>query len=313
MLNDILLYPYISDEMKKKIRFQTRPYDFFYIDDNGDECLLETEPAELSATVNNIVDDGIWNQDDYQLGVKRVGRLSTISGLFGPEGIACRTASLGIAVIWTSADSKQRGAIPVTTFDCNSDSVEIRFSKTFQKAQLRGEVNLTTVVYLAASGTPEPDEMHLSNKPGSLLGELDSYTIKLDGNKSLFPVFEVSMKNQPLWFVKCDWTDATADSFEDYVSININTAHKSYKYLDISQKTYNPQLMVEVMAAAISLVIEKVRLNTAEWEQIMNNEDLEPGSIGQAIYYFMETLDWEMDTPESVSLSARRFFDQRIK
>ena len=47
MLNDILLYPYISDEMKKKIRFQTRPYDFFYIDDNGDECLLETEPAEL--------------------------------------------------------------------------------------------------------------------------------------------------------------------------------------------------------------------------------------------------------------------------
>ena len=313
MSNDILLYPSISNDMRKKIRFQTRPYIFFYLDKNEDEHILETEPVELSKSVNNLVDDGVWNQNEYKLGIKRLGRLATTSSLFGAQGVACKTATLGIAVIWTSSDSKQRGAIPVATFDCRADNVEIRFSKIFERAQLRGEVNFTTVIYIAADGTPEDNERHLANSPGTLLGELDSYTIRLDGNKSMFPVFEVSMKNQPLWFVKCDWEDATTDLFEDYVSININTAHKNYKYLDISQKTYNPQLMAEVMAAAISIIIEKVRLNSAEWEQIMNNEDIETGSVGQAIYYFMETLGWEMETPESVSLSARRFFDQRMK
>lgn len=312
MANDILLYPSLNEELKNKIRFQTRQYDFYYLDKDGEKHILDTEPVELSTTVNVLVDDGIWNQDEYILGVRRNGRLSTVKCLFGPSGIACASACLGIAVIWTSADSKQRGSIPVAKFDSNSDSVELKFNKNFMKAQLRGEIKFTTVIYIESEGKPELTESHLANQAGTIVGELDNYTIKLDGNKSLFPVYEVSMKNQPLWFVKCDWSDPTIDSFEDYVSININTAHKNYKYLDITQKTYNPQLMTEVMAAALCTIIEKVRHQTVEWDQIMNNEELETGSVGHAIYYFMDTLGWEMTSPEAVSLSARKFFDQRI-
>ena len=45
------------------------------------------------------------------------------------------------------------------------------------------------------------------------------------------------------------------------------------------------------MASAVTLLIENVRLEKGYWEQIMQGESLENGSIGQAIYYFMETLD----------------------
>ena len=67
------------------------------------------------------------------------------------------------------------------------------------------------------------------------------------------------------------------------------------------------------MASAISVLIEKVRLEHGYWEQIMQGDSLETGSIGQAIYYFMETLEWDLSSPESTSLSARKFFDQRIQ
>lgn len=45
----------------------------------------------------------------------------------------------------------------------------------------------------------------------------------------------------------------------------------------------------------------------------MGNDSLEQGSVGQALYYFMETLGWDLSTPEAVSLSVRKFFDQRMQ
>ena len=67
------------------------------------------------------------------------------------------------------------------------------------------------------------------------------------------------------------------------------------------------------MASAITVLIEKLRLDTGYWEQIMQGDNLENGSVGQAIYYFMETLEWDLSSPEATSLSARKFFDQRIQ
>ena len=66
------------------------------------------------------------------------------------------------------------------------------------------------------------------------------------------------------------------------------------------------------MAGAVSLIIEKVRLQSAYWDQIINNDGLEEGSVGQAIFYFSDTLEWDLSTPEAVSLCARKYFEQRV-
>ena len=173
-------------------------------------------------------------------------------------------------------------------------------------------MNFTTVMYIAEAGHPRDDEQHLANTNGYILGVLDNYAIKLDGSSSTFPVFEVSEPGQPLWYVKCDWLDPTADAFSESVSINLNTAHKNYAYIDRTQKQFDNQLLAEIMASAITLIIEKVRLEPGYWDQIVQGNDLEQGSVGQAIYYFQDTLEWDLSTPDSVSLCARKFFDQRM-
>lgn len=322
MHNNILLYPSLTEELSKKIRFQKKKYEFFYENREGEEHELIDEPAEMSPSICIIKDEkGVWTQDDYNLGFRRSYCLRTYKCLFGPNGIASVNTKLGLAIIWTSADSKQRGVIPICEFGVDAKTLEragdntiidADVEYTFQKAQLRGEVTLSTVVYVAKVGRINEGEEHLANHNGYILGELDSFIIKLDGTGSMFPVFEVMEKGQPLWYVKCDWIDPTIDSFSDYVSINLNKAHKNYKFIDQSQKTFNSQLLVEIIASAISIIVEKVRSESAYWEQILNNESLERGSVGQVIYYFAETLEWDLSSPETVSLCARKFFDQRM-
>ena len=313
MANDILFFPSLTEELSKKIRFQKTKYSFFYTDNEGEEHELKDEPVEALSSIFCIKDEeGKWDQDKHNIGFRRQCRLRTFQCLFGERGIACKNAVLGIAVIWTSPDSKQRGAIPVATFTVQDQIVETKIEKLFERAQLRGQVDFSTVLYIASAGVPEPGEGHLANTNGYLLGELESYSVKLDGKGSTFPVFEVYAPGQPLWYVKCDWIDPTQDSFSENVSINLNTAHKNYRYIDRKQKSFNGQLLSEIMAAAISIIIEKIRLQSAYWDQIMNNDNLDEGSVGQAVFYFADTLEWDLSTPESVSLCARKYFDQRI-
>ena len=313
MANDILLYPFLSDELAKKVRFQKSRFSFFYTDRNNEEHELIDEPLEALSSIYCIKDeDGEWDQDQNNFGFRRRYLLRTFQCLFGDSGVVCKNAVLGMAIIWTSSDSKQRGVIPVGTFTNNDQIMEAVAEKTFGQAQLRGRVDFSTVLYIAAPGEPDQTELHLANTTGYVLGELDSYTIKLDGKGSTFPVFEVYAPGQPLWYVQCDWIDPTQDLFSEYVSINLNTAHKNYRFIDRKQPTFNSQLLSEVMAGAISIIVEKVRLQSAYWDQIINNDSLEEGSVGQAIYYFSDALEWDLSTPESVSLCARKYFDQRM-
>lgn len=313
MANSILLYPSLNEDLINKIRFQKQKFYFYYTDKDDEEYELLDEPIEALSSIYCIKDDsGIWTQDDNNLCLRRKYSMRTFHCLFGENGIACSDAKLGLAIRWTSSDSRQRGVVRIGEFGINDQIMETEVEKKFGKAQLRGTVNFTTVIYIAEAGHPKDNEKHLANTNGYILGDLDNFIIKLDGSSSSFPVFEVSEPGQPLWYVKCDWIDPTSESFSESVSINLNTAHKNYAYIDRTKKQFDSQLLVEILASALTLIIEKVRHEPGYWDQIIQGNDLEQGSVGQAIFHFMDTLEWDLSTPDAVSLCARKFFDQRM-
>ena len=312
MSDKVFLYPSLTEELLQALCYPKMPFSFFFTDRDGFEKELQHEPIDDSSSIYCIKDvTGEWDQDKCDFGVRRDYCLSSFKCLFGPFGIICRNAALGLAVVWTSSDSKQRGVIPVKSFTYNDQKLDASIEKVFGKAQLRGQVDFTTILYIAEAGQPENDERHLANETGFILGELDSFTIRLDGKGSAFPIYEVTEAGQPLWSVNCDWIDPTTDALSECVSLNINKAHKNYKYLDKAQVTFNAQLLAEIMASAITIIIEKLR-PSAYWDQIIGNDSLEEGSVGQAVYYFADTLGWDLSSPESVSLSVRKFLDQRM-
>lgn len=319
MATPIFLYPSLNEELRDSI-FQAKKYAFAYTSADGQDRGLSYEAAETNAAVNCLKTDGIWNADRYNLLVRRTIALKNYRNLFGPDGIACRNARLGVSLVWTSPDSRQRGAEPILSFGINKEQLEGKQDYTFTDgeidlefpaAKIRGDINFAVVLYVEQAGTPAADEMHLANEEGFILGTFDSFALRIDGTGSLFPVFEVYEKAQPLWYVRCDWTDPVSDAFSESVSININTAHKNYKFIDRAQKTFCPQLLVEVMSAALCCIIEKVR-SEKYLDQILGDEEMEAGSVGEVIRYFSSTLGWDFSTPDNLSRSTRKFFDGRI-
>ena len=114
-----------------------------------------------------------------------------------------------------------------------------------------------------------------------------------------------------MWYVRCDWTDPLSDPFAESVSINLNTAHKNYKFIDRTQKTFCAQLLVEVMSSALCCIIEKIR-SEKYLDQILSDDEVESGSVGEVVRYFANTLEWDFSTPDKLSLSTRKFFDGRL-
>ena len=319
MSSPIFLYPSLSEEIISEGIFQAKEYKVSYTDKDGYEKNLEYETAEYGSAINCLKTDGVWSADKYNLFIKRSVVIRKYRKLFGPDGLACKNARLGISVVWKSHDSRQRGAEPVMTFCVNESDymdkhdhtfAEGEFEMEFSQAKLRGDVVFSVVLYIAAAGVPDEDETHLANEEGFVLGEFDSFVLRLDGTGSLFPIYEVHEKDKPLWYVRCDWTDPVSDSFSETVSININTAHKNYKYIDRSQKTFCHQLLVEVMSSALCCILEKIR-SEGYIDQILG-EEMESGSIGEVVRYFSDALEWDFSTPDKLSLSTRKFFDGRM-
>lgn len=92
----------------------------------------------------------------------------------------------------------------------------------------------------------------------------------------------------------------------------VNTAHKNYKYLDKTKRTFDEQLLKEIMASALGVIVTKLKEQEDYWDATTSGEDLQNGSVSEAIHYFIDTLEWDVSGPEAMSLSIRKFFDQRI-
>lgn len=311
---NISTYPTLNDRLLSCLRFDIlKDYQFYYVK-NDEERILESEILG-DGSLNHLLSDsyGEWNPDKDILGVKREYSFQNYFCLFGDDGIVCHDASIGVAVVWTSSDSKQRGSIKVGTItsDLMNRPVMMHLDYEFDKAELRGMVEFDTILYVADAGHPAVGEEYMANVPGMILGTLDRYQIQLDGNGSTFPIYEVEEPGQPLWYISCTWDDPTYDLFSEAVSIYINKAHKNYKYLDHTKRSFDPQLMCEIMAEALNIIISKLKMDPEAWNNIINGTEIQAGSVAEAVNYFITTLEWDVTSPEATSVSIHKFFDKK--
>ena len=311
MAHNFSLFPVLNDNLKTKAGIQVMPLRFYYIADD-EEVKLNAEESDSGSCIYSIfTENGLYSHDEYNFCVERQYMIRSHKCLFGKDGIACANAELGIAAIWTSSESRQRGVIKGGSFKKETASVKTEIKHEFKTAQLRGRVDFSVVVYIKDPGRAFGDERHLANESGFVLGEIDRFSVLLDGTGSVFPIYEISEPSQPLWYIRCDWEDPTVDRFSEAVSIYINNAHKNYKYIDSShKKLFDEQLLNEIMASAIGIIISRLKENKVFWDQTVSGDSLQPGSVCQAVNYFINTLEWAVSSPESISFSIRTYLEK---
>lgn len=311
-MKDITFFPGINPKKAKEIFSISKP-EFIYLKDGIEMPLtLDDEDSKISSISDK---NGFWNPDEYGLILK--WNIKCIEGdrLYGADNFddmpcACENAVIGIALSWYSQDTKRRNSFYVGKIKNEKNEQSFECKCFFDKSELRGKVGFSLILYIKDPGNPNEDELHFANVEGYELGHLDDFSIMIDGNGSYFTISEIKMPpGEPLWKVEYDIDDPSNDNFSDCVSILLNNAHPQYKYIKRGDSHFNLQLLIEIMANSMATVIEMVRCNDKEFECMNNPEE---GSVGQALLYFKNVLEWDFTSPITVSNSIRKYLEKNI-
>lgn len=311
----LTLFPILSEELHTKVGFQALHYTFSYHND-GSEYQLTSEilDSQVRADSLKVFDDkGLWTTAEHDLCLKRTFVLNNAFFLFGENGVAPQDSKIGLAVIWTSKSSNQRGTFLIDEFQFEpGKSLEFTVNGSFASGILKTSIKLQTIIYVKKAGTKKPNETHLANTAGTVLGVLDETLVILDGNGSVFPIVEVKEPSRSLWWVECDWVDPLYEKFEEEnVKICLNKSHPHYSFLNLEDGDMKSPLLTEIIANAIQIMIYKAK-EGLYWDEIINGKDFEPGSIAEAIYYFINTFSLDVYSPENLAVSIRNDFDNRM-
>lgn len=310
-------YPVLNERLRSSFSYLSLDeneefYTFFYR--HKDDLFSLQAEVTSSGPIHYMLSDekGMWTPEIYNLILKRVYTLQNYKNLFGPYGLACEDGTIGLAILWSSPSSRQRGSIPIGEFKKGEDSLTLGLEYEFPVHQLRGMVELTTVLYLQDPGHPGEEEKHLANQPGCLLGKLDNYQIQLDGIGSMFPIMVIDDPKEPLWFIDYSGEDPAIDGLDESFTLFLNKAHPSYKLINKEKKTYSPEMMVEIMTQALLILMTTLQLDEDSWSAILNPENSIPGSVAQAVRYFIDVFGFDPSSPAALSESIHKYLEQRM-
>lgn len=307
-------FPQITDELLTKVRFLGSEYEFFYTV-GDEEYPLSCTSLDGSSVIGQLVDErGLWTPDTHNLGIRRTLDCISCKNLFGVNGIACVDATIGVAILWTSAHSRQRNTIHVGELRNSLEPQHLEIEYLFEKAVFRGSVEFNTILYIKkASPNPTDDEKFLANKKGFMLGEIeDKFILQFDGSGSMFPIYEEIRPGEPLWRTQCQYEDVLYSMFNESIKIFLNKAHPAYQYIDKTSKKYNQYLLLEVMSSALTTIILQIKDDDVAWSDIEQGKDSIAGSLAEAISYFRNKLEWKMNDAQALSLSIREFLGKRM-
>jgi len=305
------LFPVLDQSFLRKIGYMPSPLEFYY-EQNG--IIYPLEVTDLGDGTNLSLNDarGVWNPEEYGFQLKAVCTIRHPNVLYGPNGIAPVESSIGLSLMWLSRSSSVRGVATFDQFIKNSESIiTLSCTQSFPPGTFRESIIFSFELYLAALKEVAEDEVHLARKQGTLFGCLDSYKLILDGSGSMFPILETADPSAPLWWVECLWDDPLVDNFDgDAVAIHLNTAHPSYKAITDDSLADSP-LLKEIIASALQVIIQHA-MEDSSWESIRTGTNIEEGSVGAVLSYFINTLEWQFDSPSILALSIRDYLDKRM-
>lgn len=252
-----------------------------------------------------------WYPNTHNLRVNKRCGFGDVSVFFGVGGVVRKDATLGIALIWSSKETNLCGAISFGNFRNTSGDCNFVLDHTFESGSLEGVVSLKIVLFLQDI---KEQQFGYAGEIGTVLGELENIQIHIDGNGSVFPIKEVQAPGQPLWWVDYNAIDPMVDAFkEENVCVILNSAHANYDMLRIDSSLKEARLLIEILSCALQIIVQSVKDSVGtEWSYLTSGQGFDSGSIAEVIYNFTSRFEWEIASPNALSMSIRKFFEMKL-
>lgn len=302
MKRSIALFPQLTKKQEKEIQPSIESFQITYSQGQEKYDLKSDIEEEFGKGTVCVIDDlGKWTLENYGFSCHGTLCLRNVSVLFGENGIVSSDANLGVGIQWKSKSSNARGSKNIGQL-CNDDTdVRISFDISFTGASLRNSVELSFVLYLS-----KPGENENNIETGTIMGELKTLLLILEGSGSSFTVFEKNVPGDPLWSIECDWEDPEYSQFSECVRVTINTGHNAWQLA--SEDDIRKELLKEIMASSMQIIISELEPHEYDAEG-----DFEPGSVSEAVRYFITRADIRTESNSSIAKSVRAYLDKVMK
>ena len=311
-MHAINLFPVLSESDIK---------DLMQISDVSWTYLREGKTYLLNVSESGVVSDAdaqysFWNPNDYDVNYKLNIVINDPSKLFGcgEKAVACHDAKIGVATLWHSQSSFQRGVIEHAEISSSTNPCELVISGSLPKGRFRESVSIEVILYICKAGIPGANEKHLANQRGCVLGSLYECTLIVDGDGSIFPTAYInSGRHAPLWSIQCDWDDPMVDKFVDSVRLNINKDNPMFKYLynDKDNPDFSHSLLQEVVASALTIIVEKLRYERVGVDDIDAMNPYE-GSVLMMVKYMAVQHFCSFITPQTAAEDIHKMVEKSL-
>ena len=328
MANTISPFPTINSLIEKNVVSIKSNLEFYYYDSDTEENVM-LKQRDKNALLYSLLDErGVWNHDLYELKVKVRIDIEKATKLYGAEGVVPNNAKIGVAFVWCSSTSKNRGSYKLGEIKKQDDLQSFEEEIVFEKAKLRGVVTLYLDFYIIDDCTPLEEESHLASKSGVIVGEVQMCVLEIDAQEKSFPIEYEDDESKPLWRLEVLQDGLYPPFGKNTVKIILNRKHADFEFIDNvnNRKKYNGSFLREVLSSAISLYIETLRVsaindmkdtNNGEemsFDSILDECSYEEGSVADVIKNFrFEPMNFDYSSPINTAMSIRKYFDLKLK
>lgn len=296
-MDKLRFFPVLTDELIDRCGLVAEKYRFSYSINGMDTDLLAkgTSVVKISDPLD------MWKLKEDGLTVKTRVSVAYPDFLFGPEGIACRNAEIGICIIWTNHNLPQTGHILPQSDISNAAGRTCFFEHTFLPGEIEGDLELSVCLYIRrAADEVGQDEENLMNEEGVFIGETNRIAVDFDSIYMEFPIEEYSSANEPLWWIEFSkWEDPkTVEKFtKENVCIYLNPYYAACPMTDGNIK--NVDMLIEILATAYTMIFRK--LSDEDLKATRFDTGLEANSVCSILHAFIEscnTTELRFETPE---------------
>lgn len=310
MITNTRLYKTISQNEFSKLDFKIKK-EYVYITDSDIKEIKEQSFDNVSSKkIFQLVDEDYeWNPREQNLYLSVNISMDNIKSLFGECGSTFEDSILGLGLVWKPEKSriKRCKKLCELSINCNKTNVTIN---NIELQNISSNVDFYLVIYIVKAGSKNGSTF-FANETGMILYQELLWTIIVEGNGSIFPIFEVEKDNSPIWSYYCDTADIAEDSFDmEHIRIEINKKHPSYNMLHPKSPTYSQSYENEILSNAIAMIILDIRSKQSDGI-IDLNEECDQGTILNALKYFSDKLGFKInDNYSSLIESIKVFFDK---
>lgn len=233
------------------------------------------------------------------------------TGLFGRSNYVFEDAKVGVGITWQSEGSKYRHCIKFG--DITHYNKDITFKKTNVYIEnFSSNTTFSIILYISKPGNCGGNA-YFANEKGMVLCEEPLWTVILDGEGSIFPIFDYEDPNGPLWSYDVDVDDITEEPFDrQHISIKLNKLHNSYRFLNYNDESFNESFFKEIIASAMTMIIIKLRENEIDGTFDFK-KSYEKGSILSVLKFFNDVLSIKVNsTYEEILDSFHIFIDKGV-